>query len=377
MQFQTQGNDPLSIIMNLLFFVMIFMSMFYGQKIQSWKSQRVIQTALEKLKKWNTESKTRAIRKIKQFADKNLTVKDIENKLEDFLNFIMITPVSLDPIGIISKLEHVMDVREFRYLQEVKEIAVHANETEQHNLENLLEASMAINEIYRMILHFLLLGKKSKSYILLMQVEMQLGMIMGMAKAYISASKAFAEGSPIGDGLGALVAAHFIREITQEDSVPYKDIAYETIVQEAEFAHRKVYVIRAKGPGGSVGKPGEAIKKLIEQFGERIKLIIMVDAGLKMEGDKSGSIVVGVGAAIGGIGIEKYKIEETSTQKKIPIDAIICRESLEDAICTMKKPIISSIPLIIDRIKNTIRKRTSENDTVIVAGIGNSIGIGI
>ena len=36
----------------------------------------------------------------------------------------------------------------------------------------------------------------------------------------------------------------------------------------------------------------------------------MIDAALKMEGDKTGSVVIGVGAAIGGIGVEKYKIEQ-------------------------------------------------------------------
>ncbi|MBD3351758.1 MAG: DUF1512 domain-containing protein, partial [Candidatus Lokiarchaeota archaeon] len=136
-------------------------------------------------------------------------------------------------------------------------------------------------------------------------------------------------------------------------------------------------IIRAKGPGGTVGKPGEAIKQIVEKDSGEIKLIIMVDAGLKMEGDKTGSVVIGVGAAIGGVGVEKFKIEESTTAREIPIDAIVCRESLEDAICTMKKPIVNSVPIIIDKIKTSIRMQTDEGDTVILAGIGNTIGIGI
>jgi len=198
-----------------------------------------------------------------------------------------------------------------------------------------------------------------------------------MAKVYASAAKAFAEGSPIGDSLGPLVVATFIREISQSDSVPDKEIAHETIVQVGEFERRRIYFIRAKGPGGSVGKPGEAIKNLVEEHGSQIKLIVMVDAGLKMEGDKTGSVVVGIGAAIGGIGVEKSKIEDTSTEGKIPVDAIICRQSLEDAINTMKKSIVNSVPTIIDKIKASIRKRSKENDSIIVAGIGNTIGIGV
>ena len=53
----TQGTDPISIIINLLFFLLIFVSIFYGQKIQGWRASREIQIALEKLKKWNDEGK--------------------------------------------------------------------------------------------------------------------------------------------------------------------------------------------------------------------------------------------------------------------------------------------------------------------------------
>jgi hypothetical protein len=294
-----------------------------------------------------------------------------------FLNYVSITPTSLDPAGIVPRIEHVMDVREDRWTEEVKSIAVNADSTQLHNLENLLEAAMAVNQVYRILRHYLLLGKKMKSYIILLQVEMQLSIIKSMAKAYVAAASAFAEGSPIGDSLGPMVLASLIRDITQTDSIPYSDIAYETISQEAEFEGRKIHCIRAKGPGGTVGKPGAAIQKIIDQNPGTIKLVIMIDAGLKMEGDKTGSVIIGVGAAIGGIGVEKYKIEGASTENKIPIDAIICRQSLQDAITTMKNPIAKSVPKIVDIVKDIIRKRVKEGESVIVAGIGNTIGIGI
>ena len=103
----------------------------------------------------------------------------------------------------------------------------------------------------------------------------------------------------------------------------------------------------------------------------------MIDAGLKLSGDKTGSIVVGVGAAIGGIGVEKYYIEESSTKKLIPIDALVCRESLEDAITTMRRSITQSVPGLVEKIKMAIRKRTEKGTKVIVAGIGNTIGVGV
>ena len=373
---QTQ-TDPLSIILNLLFFLLIFVSMFYGQRIQSWKAAKQIEAGLEKLKKWNEECKETLLNKFKEFADKKETDKDLMIKLEDFITFIAIIPVMLDPYGIIPKIDHVIDVRDFRFKEEVAILAPNADDTRRQSLENLLEAVMAVDFIYRLIRHYLILGKKSKSMILLLQISMQMSIILAMAKSFFYASKAFAEGSPIGDALGPMVAGKFVRDVANNGDVEAQDISNDTIMQEVEFEGRTVYVVRAKGPGGTVGKPGKAIKTLVEKHGDSISRIIMIDAGLKLSGDKTGSLAIGVGAAIGGIGVEKYFIENSTTNKAIPIDAVICKQSLEDAITTMKRTITQSVPHIVEKIKMAIRKRTQSGTKVIVAGIGNTIGIGI
>ena len=373
---QTQ-TDPLSIILNLLFFLLIFVSMFYGQRIQSWKAAKQIETGLEKLKKWNEECKEILLNKFKLVADKKETDKDLMIKLEDFMTFIAIIPVMLDPYGIIQKIDHVMDVRDFRFREEVAILAPNTDDITRQSLENLIEAAMAVDFIYRLIRHYLILGKKSKSMILLLQISMQMSIIMAMAKSFFYASKAFAEGSPIGDALGPMVAGRFVRDVANNEDVEAQDISNDTIMQEVEFEGRTVYVVRAKGPGGTVGKPGKAIKTLVEKHGDSISRIIMIDAGLKLTGDKTGSLAIGVGAAIGGIGVEKYFIEDSATTKAIPIDAVICKQSLEDAITTMKRPITQSVPHIVEKIKMAIRKRTQTGTKVIVAGIGNTIGIGV
>ena len=373
---QTQ-TDPLSIILNLLFFLLIFVSMFYGQRIQAWKAAKQIETGLEKLKVWNQECKETLLNKFKLFADKKETDKDLMIKLEDFMTFIAIIPVMLDPYGIIQKIDHVIDVRDFRFREEVAFLAPNTDDITRQSLENLMEAVMAVDFIYRLIRHYLILGKKSKSMILLLQISMQMSIIMAMAKSFFYASKAFAEGSPIGDALGPMVAGRFVRDVTNNGDVEAQDISTDTIMQEVEFEGRTVFVVRAKGPGGTVGKPGKAIKTLVEKHGDSISRIIMIDAGLKLTGDKTGSLAIGVGAAIGGIGVEKSFIEESATTKAIPIDAVICKQSLEDAITTMKRPITQSVPHIVEKIKMAIRKRTQSGTKVIVAGIGNTIGIGI
>jgi len=353
--------------------------MFYGTKLQAWRSAKEIESGLEKLKKWNDECKQILVSNFKKYSDKNETEKDLMLKIENFLSFITITPVNLDPQGIIPKIDHVLNTRDDRFKEEIAILAPRSDPEshETQNLENVFEAAMAVDYVYRLVKHFLILGKKSKSYLILMQISMQMTMILGMGKSYYHATKAFAEGSPIGDALGPLVAGSFVRDVANADDVEAKEIAKDTIVQEVMFEDRTIYVVRAKGPGGTVGKPGTAIKQLVNEHGDSISRIIMIDAGLKLSSDKTGSIAIGVGAAIGGIGVEKFKIEESTSKKVIPIDALICKQSLENAITTMSRPITKSVHPIVEKIKMGIRKRTEKGAKVIVAGIGNTIGIGV
>ncbi|MBD3255776.1 MAG: DUF1512 domain-containing protein [Candidatus Lokiarchaeota archaeon] len=376
-QFGQTQSDPFGIILNLMFFLLIFVSMFYGQRIQAWKAAKEIESGLEKIKNWNDDSKHILVSRFKEYANKKETEKDLAIKLEDFMTFIAIIPVMLDPYQIIPKIDHIIDVRDYRFKEEVSALAPNADDVVKQTLENLLEASMAVDFIYRLIKHYLILGKKSKSMILLMQISMQMSIIMAMAKAFYYASKAFAEGSPIGDALGPMVVGQFVRDVSNNGEVDAEEISKDTIMQRVEFEEREIFIVRAKGPGGTVGKPGKAIKILVDKHGESISRVITIDAGLKLSGEKTGSIAVGVGAAIGGIGVEKYYIEESITKKLIPVDALICKQSLEDAITTMKRPITKSVPLIVEKIKMAIRKRTEKGTKIIIAGIGNTIGIGI
>ncbi len=347
------------------------------KKIQAWKAAKDIEQGLTELTGWNEECKQILLSNFKKFADKKETEKDLMLKLEDFMTFVTIGPVQLDPQGIIPKFDHILNIRDNRFEKEVKELAPTADKAQGNNLENLLEAAMAVDYVHRLIKHYLIMGKKTKSMILLLQLSMQMGMIMGMAKSYYRATKAFSEGSPIGDALGPMVAGSFIRDVVQNGDVKVLETEKDTIVQEVNFEDRIVYVVRAKGPGGTVGKPGKAIKKLVDEQGDSISRIIMIDAGLKLSSDKTGSIAIGVGAAIGGVGVEKYYIEDSSTHKQIPIDALICMQSLENAITTMTRPITQSVPKIVEKVKMTIRNYTEKGSKIILAGIGNTIGVGI
>ncbi len=125
-----------------------------------------------------------------------------------------------------------------------------------------------------------------------------------------------------------------------------------------------------------MGKPGDGIRQIIKETKGKIATIVMVDAALKLEGEKPGEVAGGVGAAIGGPGVEQFKIEETVLKYKIPVNAFFIKEDIGDAHSPMRKEIFDAAETAIQRIKRLILERTKKGDEVIIAGIGNTIGIG-
>ena len=361
------GDNIVSIIFQFAFTIIFVLFMFYGQRFQTRIMLREVETHLRRLKLIRDEGKKISLETIKEIGKPK---GDPAERIDQFMEYIAITPQSMDPSGIVWKLEHVLDVRDVRFKDEVKLMAPEADETQLNNLENTLEAAMALHMIYKIIRHFYLLGKKTLSLYIIMQIQMVLPLIMKQAEAYAQALRAFATGQPIGDGAGALVAAKLMH------GHKTREIAKDVVAATVPIDGRTAYVLKAKGPGGNVGKPGDGIRKIIEEKKGKISTIIMIDAALKLEGEKPGEIAEGVGAAIGGPGVEQFKIEDAIVKHKIPVNAVIVKEDLGDAVSPMRKEVFDSVDLVIKRIKRLILERTKKGDNVIIAGIGNTIGIG-
>jgi hypothetical protein len=275
----------------------------------------------------------------------------------------------MDPAGVVQKFDHLLDVREARFKSDIGRIAPAASSVQVNNLENLVEAAWALNFMYKVVRHLYLLGKKTFSYMIIIQLQMFLPMIMMEAEAYQGATKAFAEGHPIGDGAGPLVASKLMR------NHEIRKVEKDMVVAETAMEGRRLIAMKAEGPGGNVGKPGDAIRQVLQENNGKAAMIIMVDAALKLEGEKTGEISEGVGAAIGGIGTERFKIEEEATKFGIPVFAIVVKQSIQEAVTTMKKDIAEAAEPVIERIKRLVLERTKEGELVIVAGIGNTAGI--
>jgi hypothetical protein len=361
------GDSSISWIMNILFYVVFVVFMFYGQRIQMMVMLREVEGSLHKLKYIKEEGRKTAVETVKEIGKPQA---DPAARIDRFLEYFTIGPQGLDPAGIVWKLEHILDVRDTRFKDEVKLMAPSADETQANNLENTLEAAMALNYIYKIVRHFYLLGKKTYSLYIVMQIQMILPMVMKEAEAYASALKAFAFGQPIGDGAGALVAAKLMH------GHETRKIAKDCVVATVPFEGRTAFVIKAEGPGGNVGKPGDAIKEVIDENNGNVATVVMIDAALKLEGEELGEVAEGVGAAIGGPGVDQYKIEESLVKYHIPINAVIIKEDVGDAVSPLRKEIFDSVENVIERVKQVVLERTKEGDKVIIAGIGNTIGIG-
>ncbi len=357
--------DWLSAITNLVFMT-IFILMFLGfnQRFQVYMWGRNIRARLAILERYAKQSREKTEKLLSEAgAEKPGEVMD---KLVDYF---VIEPVSIEPTDIIRRLEHVLNIREQRFKGLVERYAPKASVIERSIIETAAEISAALNFLYKIVRHYLLFGEKTNNWILIMQLELIMPQLVKMAETYFKALDTFIEGKPVGDGLGPLVAYRFM------GTGSARSVAEDTVAAEVEFQGRRLIVVKAEGPGSRVGRPGEAVARIAESLGGDLAMIITVDAALKLEGEETGSIAEGSGAAIGDPGPEKIKIERAAARYGIPLRAIVVKMSMEEAIQEMKEEIAKAADKVVDMVKDIVLSETKEGDTILIAGIGNTVGI--
>jgi hypothetical protein len=366
-------NDTgLGTIVWLIWLALMMLFLFYptmSQRIQLGYMLRDLERKLARLKLVKDEVRDRTIDAIKRIGKPE---KDPTQDIDRLMEFFVIEPESMDPYGIVYKLEHILETGESKFEEEVRKLSPAAEEYKVKTLANLVEVARTTNYLYRIVRHYYLLGKRTSNIYLILQLQMLMPQLMEMTEALRLASYAFAYGQPIGDGIGVLAVA----KLAYGKEKARYEIAKDTTVSEIEFENRRVLIVRATGPGGTVGRPGEGVKKLIEREGDNVKLIITIDAGLRLEGDESGKMVEGVGVAIGGPGIDKYKIEEIAKERQIPLYAFVIYESILEAITPMREAIAKAADTVVEKVKSVLLEKVPAGSTAIVAGIGNTVGIG-
>ncbi len=342
--------------------------MMYGQKMQSKVILGEVSKSVVKLKDMKDGARLDAIDYVKSVISDGKS-SDPSTRIDKFLEYFTIMPVDMDPSGIVRKVEHVLRTKDERMRAEVRKICPGVSDYELSKIENILEAATALNMIYKVVRHYFLMGKRTTSMFVLVQLQMVMPLLIEEATAMKKAMGAFQKGQPIGDGIGPMVVG---KMMLGKEKMP---AAKETVYAESEYAGRKLYLLKAEGPSGTVGRPGEAVARIAGDLGIKIDVIVMVDAALKLEGERTGDVAEGIGAAIGGIGVERYQIEEVATRLEIPLYAVIVKQSVQDAITVMRKEIADSFGKVMDTVHGIIEDKTVAGQSVLVIGVGNTMGV--
>jgi len=358
------GDDFLSEMMMLIWILPIIIFVLYGQRIQLMVSSNEIKKDISKLEEFKNDSRQKLI----DYVKNTLNPKDDPvKKIDSFLEYFTIMPIDLDPNGIIPKINHLVHSREDFTRLQVRSLFTEISDFEMSKVHNLLEIVTSLQLFHKITRHLYLTAKKQKNFPLILPLQMMIPFIMEEANALKHAVDSMKNGQPMGDGIGPMVVGEMMLITSKQNA------AFETVWSKSEYEGRELLLVKAEGPNATVGRPGEAIENIIPQ--KKPDLIIMIDAALKLEGEDSASIAKGFGAAIGGIGTERFKIEEVATKNSIPILAIVIKQTIEEAITLMSEDIAKQAKSVRNQIYEMIEENSTSGQTVMIVGVGNTLGI--
>lgn len=353
----------ISTLLNILMVILFFIYIVWGQRIQSYVIMREIEFALGRLLLMKEEAKKITLERFKKYNPQI----DPTPLVERMMDYMTLEPVSMDPAGIVPKWDHLLKITDNRVRSEVEAAVATAPLPNRRNLAMVLEISSDLNMWYRIIKHYHILAKRTGNPILIFQLQALLPDVLMQADAEMGGLYAFAYGHPIGDGIGELVAAQLIYPDETHN------IAQDMVCVEKEIQSRKVTILKGEGPGGTVGYPGDAVQAVMNQ--KNFDLVVMIDALVKLEGDKSGTMVEATGAAIGGIGTERYKIEEIVSKKQVTMYGVFIEMSYKECITPLTEALFKSAEKATERVKQIISEKVPEGGNALVVGVGNAVGV--
>ncbi|MXY61561.1 MAG: DUF1512 domain-containing protein [Cenarchaeum sp. SB0665_bin_23] len=357
-------GDDTSTLMMLVWVLPLILFVFYGQRIQLLITAHEIKKDIKKLNEFGAQSIRETLEYVNRLPGTSPRVQD---DIESIIDYFVVPPQDMDTSGIVPKVRAVLWNRESYTRERIKSILPQTDDAQRAKVQTLLEISSTLRMMHKVVSHLYLTAKKQKNYPLILPLQMELPFVMEQAEALRDGVAPFMEGQPVGDGIGPAVVGSMMH------GMPHKPISYRMVYTESEIEGRHAILLKPKGPEPVTGKPDEALVSIMEKF--TINAIIMVDAALKMEGEESGSVYRGFGAAIGGSGVERFGIEEIATKQNIPIFCVVIKQSIKESITLMTDTIHRSIPTSTKHIRDIILENTSENETVLVIGVGNTGGV--
>lgn len=338
----------------ILFFVFIFI---YPRLMLSQIIYKIEQSA-RKMEQMSELANKIVAKKVTKSPSKNL-----KDNIDGFTDFFVVEPSNVDPYGLVRKIDQVIRQMESRFEEFVNRIAGGKRKDSRQELNYGLRAAIGLRQIAKIVRHNVELAKKFKNLQIAMILQMQLPIIEKIAESELRGTKAFIDGLPVGDSIGPLAASSLLDKS--------KEIAEDVVMGKTKIRGRYCFVLKATGPTPHLGRVDEAINKIMKRH--KIDRIITIDAALKLEGEKTGSVAEGVGFAMGGL--QREIIENTLLPKGKPIDSVVIKVGLTDAIAPMRKDIFKSVPHIKEELNKAV-ERVKKGRKVIIIGVGNSCGIG-
>ncbi|MCD6477726.1 MAG: DUF1512 family protein [Candidatus Aenigmarchaeota archaeon] len=361
---QFGGGDWIS---SIIWFILLFVFILFYPRLMIYQVVAKIQKDLDDIFLMADKGRDRIMKKITKKPS-----KELKEKISNFMEFFIATPVTLDPYGIVNKIHMVIKHAEDRELEFVREIAPNLSDEEVKDVSTALIHNAGIYQIAKIIRHYLELIKRYRLLQIAMLIQMQIPLIKKVADALLKSVEAFVDNAPVGDGIGPLVIASMIPEKAKVVKLKDEQFAYAKVKIEG----KDVILAKALGPGTTIGYPGKFVEKISKR--EKIDRIITVDAAGALYGEKDGVVMDGVGVGQRGneiLSYHSFQIEEVALKKGIPIDSIGIKEVGENAIYPMKEEIYKSLKTTVERIKELIRKG-KKNEKILVIGFGNTSGVG-
>ncbi len=359
-------EDPTAYIISMLGLAIFAVFLFYGMRLQLASLLWQLGKHVRRVEKLSKNAKRRLLDSIKEHYTGDEA--ELLSEIDEAINVFAIRPISLDPHKVVPKLDHVLRLRDKEIEGTIEMLVPDARRATKKNLSNLLELTIELENIKKTLQHYYIAAKKNKDLIALSYMQIYLPFLMEAAEAYGSGINAFAEGEPVGDSVGPLVVRNII------GSSKPRRIAEDTVFYEKAIDGRRVIAVKAEGPGGTVGRLGDALEKVLDIY-RGTRIIVTIDAALKLEGEETGSIAEGVGVAMGGPGTDRFVIETIATRRNIPLYAIVVKMSEKEAVSEMNEKVRAAVPLAVERFRRLLEEKSEPGDTVLLVGVGNTIGV--
>ncbi len=296
-------------------------------------------------------------RKTRKYIAKKVGGRKAERMLHEFSDFFMVFPSSLDPYGIVSKIDRTLKNMENKIARFSRKISGR----ESKELEYSIRALISTHQISKLLRHYVEIVKKYKNIQIGFIVQMQIPMLKEIMKSNAEGAKAFLDRVPVGDSIGPLLAASYMERP--------KKIAPGVVYDRVKIGGNTVYVLKADGPSPELGRFDEALKKLTKRG---IKCVITVDASLKLEGEKTGKVSEGVGFAMGGIA-QREIIENILIPKGIPLESVVCKMEARESISPMPEAVFKSLGMLRRKVEEIV---SDYSGPIVLIGVGNTVGVG-